>query len=203
MPTFRYRTKIAPDGRGSADMRNVHLEVGNKEIGTAKTWAYPNGAALGVFTLPTYALTVRGMNGKGGAVVKTFEVFRFGLLCKDPASGASVVGLANAQSHIIKAWLPHYRVHSAPSREDGAWQVYDNFLIHDGPDDTQDKVSPYASIGCIELCGPQQFIALNDLIIELSGPSAAKRADQLAEIGRSKTIEIKYLPAKRPKASPG
>jgi hypothetical protein len=42
--------------------------------------------------------------------------------------------LADYQTHTIKAWLPDYSVHSYPSPEDGAWQVYNNFVIHDGPD---------------------------------------------------------------------
>lgn len=112
-------------------------------------------------------------------------------------SPPTVVGLADFQVHVIKAWLPNYSVHSAVSLERGAWQVYGNFLIHDGPDNP--KVQVYASIGCIEICnGPRGFDIFNDFLISLSGPTSTDRADQLVEIGRAKKMFIKYLKASRP-----
>lgn len=55
--------------------------------------------------------------------------------------------------------------------EAGAWQVYGNFLIHDGPDNKTDGAEPYATIGCIEVWGgPQGFVGFNSfLMISLSG----------------------------------
>jgi hypothetical protein len=121
-------------------------------------------------------------------------------LKKTTDSPAVVVGLADTQTHIIKSWLPSYSVHSASSREDGAWQVYNNFLIHDGPDNPMSKRSIYASIGCIEICGgPQGFANFNDFIIELSGATASTRANKLAQIGKAHNISITYLSAPRPK----
>lgn len=80
-----------------------------------------------------------------------------------------MVGLADHQTHIIKAWLPNYRVHSARSQENRAWQVYGNFLIHDGPDNPTEL---FATIGCVEVMGYRGFVKFNDLIISLSGPKA-------------------------------
>lgn len=92
-------------------------------------------------------------------------------------------------------------MHSAPSVEKGAWQVYGNFLIHDGPDDPASQV--YASIGCVEICGgPNGFVKFNDYIISLSGTKAKTRAKKLAEIGRSKIMKITYLAASRPPLTP-
>lgn len=59
--------------------------------------------------------------------------------------------LADAQVHVVKAWLPHHKVHSAPSIEDGGWQVYGNFLIHDGPDN---DVNVHATNGCMRWRAP-------------------------------------------------
>jgi len=102
---------------------------------------------------------------------------------------------------VIKAWLPNYTVHSAASLEAGAWQVYQNFLIHDGPDDPANEV--YATIGCIEICGqPQGFDTFNNFLIGLSGPKAKDRAAQLAEIGAARNLTITYLKAPRPVATP-
>jgi hypothetical protein len=184
-------------GRGSQTMRTVQMVVGNKPVGKAKTWAYPDGNHLGVYSIPTYELTVTGTDGSGRKVRQTFEVIRFGIQFKKGFSSPKVVGLADKQKHIIKAWLPHYTVHSASSVEMGAWQVYDNFLIHDGPDDPKNEI--YASIGCIEICnGPQGFDRFNDFLIELSGPRARARAEQLLEIGRARNMSISYEQAIRP-----
>lgn len=84
--------------------------------------------------------------------------------------------------------------------EKGAWQVYDNFLIHDGPDDPKREV--YASVGCLEVCnGPRGFDDFNDYIISLSGSSAPNRAAKLNDIGSSKSIIITYTKATRPPLS--
>ena len=153
--------------------------------------------AHGTFWIPTYDLEVSGTDSAGKAVSTTYEVLRFGLHCPTKKSSPATVGLASEQVHVIKAWLPHYSVHSARSLEVGAWQVYDNFLIHDGPDDPLTEV--YASIGCLEICGaPRGFDGFNDLLISLSGPKATARSAQLAEIGKSRNITIKYEKSTRP-----
>ncbi len=176
-------------------MRAVALHVSAAPIGRTQTWAYPAGQSLGAFILPTYRLSVSGKDAKNNLLVEHFEVFRFGVLCKDGIT-ATVVGLADHQVHRIKTWIPTYRVHSAPSKEDGAWQVYGNFLIHDGPDGPGDGL--YASIGCIEVMGRQGFFRLNSLLISLCGPTSTSRAEQLAEIGRSGKLTITYDRATRP-----
>jgi len=121
--------------------RSVALTVSGAAIGEGQTWAYPNGAALGKFLIPIYTLTVAGTDNSGRQAKDTFSVFRFGVQSEDGKT-ARVVGLADHQTHVIKAWLPAYIVHSAMSREDGAWQVYDTFLIHDGPDNDTDCLPP-------------------------------------------------------------
>ena len=137
---------------------------------------------------------VQGHDGKGTVQKVHFDVLRFGVHCPDGKT-ATVVGLADHQTHVIKAWLPTYTVHSAHSTEDGAWQVYDNFLVHDGPDNASEV---FATIGCVEIMGPRGFVKFNDLIIALSGPKAKNRDDQLAEIGNAGNISITYERATRP-----
>jgi hypothetical protein len=177
-------------------MRPVKLLVGSTPIGTAVTWAYPDGGAE-TYIIPTYELTASGKDRSGVLHQRKFEVIRFGVLQKGKRGQPTVVGLANHQIHIIKAWLPHYTVHSASSPEKGAWQVYENFLIHDGPDDTHRQV--YASIGCIEICGgPNGFVDFNNYLIQLSKPKSTSRAEQLKEIGGARNISIEYEKASRP-----
>lgn len=180
-------------------LRKINLTVGNKVIGYALTWSYPNHDKK-TYTIPTYSLTVEGEDNAGKRLSKSYEVFRFGVQRPSPKSAARVVGLADKQTHTIKAWLPNYRVHSAPSKEDGAWQVYGNFLIHDGPDEP--KRENYASIGCVEVCGgPGGFVQFNDFVISLSGSAKPTRGEKLAEIGSSGVMVITYLKAARPPLS--
>jgi len=177
-------------------MRNIRINVGSSSVGEQKTWGYPNGSPDKLFWVPVYPCTVTGTLDNGQSVSERFEVLRFGVHNPDGRS-PRVVGLAEQQEHIIKAWLPNYSVHSARSQEDGAWQVYNNFLIHDGPDN---PFEIFATIGCVEIMGPQGFIRFNDLIIALSGlsGSSSSRSNQLDQIARSGKLSITYEKALRP-----
>jgi hypothetical protein len=176
-------------------MRPIRINVGGVAVGKINTWGYPNGDQSLLYTIPTYHMTVSGKDDSKKPVTKIYEVMRFGVSCKD-GTNATVVGLADDQTHRIKAWIPTYRVHSANSPENGGWQVYDNFLIHDGPDSASDGV--FASIGCVEVMGKRGFVAFNDLIISLSGAAASTRNEKLNQIGRAGKIIIHYDKAVRP-----
>lgn len=179
-----------------SSVRRVDIRVGAHAIGHARTWAYPDGDPAEHFRIPTYKVTVSGTLAKGTRDSRNFEALRFGVQ-KKGAGGPQVVGLADQQRHVIKAWLPHYRVHSARSTEQGAWQVYGNFLIHDGPDSPLTQV--YASIGCIEICnGPRGFDKFNDTILQFADPPGSTRDQKLAALGRSGRLVISYDPAIRP-----
>ncbi len=175
-------------------MRNVSLRVGGISLGLTQSWAYPKGDQKARYLIPIYRLTASGTDSKGVALSKDFPVLRFGVMCDDGKTVQSV-GLASKQTHTIKAWVPSYRVHSALSLENGAWQVYDNFLIHDGPDTLAEV---FATIGCIEIMGPNGFVKFNDLMIAMAGPVSKSRNAQLAEIGASGRITITYDAATRP-----
>ncbi|MBL6448619.1 hypothetical protein JMN32_20070 [Fulvivirga sp. 29W222] len=180
-------------------MRKIKLTVGNTPVGEALTWAYPAGDGKKLFLIPTYELHVRGTDDSGKNIEETFEVFRFGVQQRTTTSSPRVVGLADEQTHIIKAWLPEYSVHSAPSTEDGAWQVYGNFLIHDGPDvPLSQSNGAYASVGCIEICGVKGFEKFNNLMIRLGGAPGNDRSAKLNTIGSSQQMEITYKKASRP-----
>jgi len=181
-------------------MRVVNIRIGGTAGREFPTWAYPNGRHLGLFWIPSYPCIVTGSDNAGNNVSERFEVLRFGILCNDGKT-PKIVGLANYQMHVIKAWIGSYRVHSARSDENGAWQVYNNFLIHDGPDDLS-LVGAFASIGCIEITGPKGFSRFNDLIIKLSGPKETSREAQLVEIGRTGSMRITYEAARRPTLKP-
>ncbi len=174
-------------------MNRCSLTVTKTILGEGKTWAYPSGGGLGTFLIPIYKLVVNGTDGSK-QVTQDFPVFRFGVQCEDGVH-AHVVGLAEKQTHTIKAWLGTYKVHSFRSSEDGAWQVYDSFLIHDGPDDDTEV---FATIGCVEVMGPKAFTAFNDLLISLMDPPGADRDARLTAIGRSGKLIVSYEKAERP-----
>ena len=184
-------------------VRKITILVGSTPIGKAVTWAYPDGdPQVELFEIPTYAVTVSGTDNNGARRTKAFEGFRFGVQQKGNI-GPRVVGLADYQTHKIKQWIASYEVHSAGSLENGAWQVYDNFLIHDGPDDPLDANQPYASIGCVEICNTaQSFTVFNDYILALSGVTGNGRNERLRRIGNSGNLVITYEKAARPALKP-
>jgi hypothetical protein len=137
---------------------------------------------------------MNGSDANGIGVFQEFPVFRFGIYCPD-GKRVSVVGLANHQTHTIKRWISTYIVHSATSKENGAWQVYGDFLIHDGPDNASEI---FATIGCVEIIGPQGFTKFNDLLISMMDPPGANRDAQLTAIGSSGLLRITYEKAERP-----
>ena len=192
---------MKPEASITKAIRDIELKVGATSTTTGLTWAYPDGPQTTHYRIPIYKLSVSGTTDSGAASSTEFDVFRFGV--KQVGSGAPrSVGLADQQTHVIEMWLPEYTVHSALSAENGAWKVYDHFLVHDGPDDPQDATSPYATVGCIELCGPVKFDAMNNLIISLSGIPTGTRAEKLNAIGTSGKLKITYDAATRPPVTP-
>ena len=178
-------------------MRPVLLVVGGTPIGNGKTWAYPAGESLGTFIVPIYNLDMIGTDENNNKIKFSYSVYRFGMHCSDGKT-AKVVGLAEKQEHVIKSWIPTYSVHSSTSIEDGAWQVYDNFLIHDGPDNPNSNSGLYASIGCIEILGKNKFNDFNDKIIQLAAPQFKSRTQNLISIAATKSLKIRYEKADRP-----
>jgi hypothetical protein len=177
-------------------LRRIEMVVGGTPVGRAKTFPYPITDHK-VYEIPTYSLRVVGRNASGGLDSRVFEVIRFGVNRKVDGAAPKVVGLADAQAYTIQAWLPTYSVHSAASTEMGAWHVFDNYLIHDGPDDPLRQL--YATAGCIEICGgPFGFDRFNDYLMALSGSTKPTRDEKLAEMGRSRIMKITYEAAPRP-----
>ena len=179
------------------DIRRINLKLWNTEVGKAVTWSYPDSDGK-YYLIPTYKMTVDGTDDTGKKTLREFEVIRFGPnRHKSDGRPAHMVGLRNYQKHKIKLWYGAYTVHSARSDEKGAWKVYGNFLIHDGPDDPMKEF--YATAGCVEVCGgPRGFDIFNDCIISLSGSKQKTRYKKLREIGGSSRMAITYMKASFP-----
>lgn len=184
-------------------MRKIFIDVTDKVVGTALVWGYPRDDVpeddIGpLYEIPTFKIIVRGTLEDGSPAKREFEAIRFGVQQKTTRDRPTIVGLAHEQTHIVKSWLPNYTVQSADSEERGAWQVFERFLIHDGPDNPLDSNEPYASIGCVELCGKRGFVVFNEYLVSLSGTTAAGVQDKLAEIGNGKIIIVHYIATSRP-----
>lgn len=177
-------------------LRPIRLTVGAMPIGEAYTWSYPHGDGK-IYVIPTYQLTVNGTSKVGTTVKLDFEVLRFGIHRTVANPTPRTVGISSLHTYTIRRWIPTYRVHSASSRENGAWQVHGNFLIHDGPDYPKSQL--YATAGCLEVCGgPNGFVLFNKYLVDLSGTKKIGLNEQLAEVGASGCISITYLPAEYP-----
>jgi hypothetical protein len=188
-------------------VRPITIDVTDETVGSAVVWGYPRDDVpqedIGpLYEVPTYKIIVRGTFDDGTSAKREFEAIRFGVQQKTTQNRPRVVGLAHEQTHIVKQWLPNYAVHSASSEERGAWQVIEAFLIHDGPDNPLDRNDPYASIGCVELCGPRGFIVFNQYLVSLSGTTSSGLDHKLAEIGDSKMLRVHYAAASRPPVKP-
>jgi hypothetical protein len=178
-------------------IRKITLLAGGSPIpGPAIVKSYPFYDAK-TYSMPLYPLDVSGTSNEGRPQSRRFVILRFGIRKRDALSPVTVAGVVHAQTHVIKRWIPTYKVHSYPSVEDGAWQVLGNLLIHDGPDDP--TAEAFGTLGCLEITGsPGGFITFNDYILSLGGSKKATRQEQLAEIGASGRMSITYIRATRP-----
>ncbi len=57
----------------------MKIFVGGVPIGKQRTWAYPNGQALGKYFVPVYQCEVEGTDNWGMKVRERFDVLRFGV----------------------------------------------------------------------------------------------------------------------------
>lgn len=184
-------------------MRAIMINVTNEIVGSAVVWGYPRDDAqeedIGpLYEVPTFKIIVRGTFDDGILAKREFEAIRFGVQQKTTRDRPKVVGLAHEQNHIVKKWLSNYSVHSATSEERGAWQVIGDFLIHDGPDKPLDQSEPYASIGCVEICGPRGFNVFNEYLVSLSGMTKPGLQEKLVDLGDSGLLKVHYTATSRP-----
>ncbi|HGG58148.1 MAG TPA: hypothetical protein ENK31_10165, partial [Nannocystis exedens] len=179
-------------------IRPILIKVGLALPETAASFSYPIPDSNGYnYRVPLYRVSVSGTDASGSQKSRDFSGMRFGLHNKTGDTSATrMVGLKDGKLYTIKRWIPDYKTHSHSSPEDGAWQVYGNFLIHDGPDD---PANPSAVIGCVAIIGgPAGFIEFNDYIISLSGSTKTTRSEKLSEIGASGALSALYLKTERP-----
>jgi hypothetical protein len=176
-------------------IRDITLTVGSQQLGHGVLRSYPVDDGR-TYLMPLYTLTVDGLDGGGQPMSKSFRVFRFGIYKPRTGAAATVVGLANEQSYVIKKYKADYPVHSHDSSENGAWVVHKTFYIHDGADSPETE--KFGTIGCVEICDQKGFTLFNNFLASLSGSTRKELAEQLQEIAASGKMVVKYQKAARP-----
>lgn len=199
------------EDRQGETLRNVYIMVTGQTVGRTRMSSYPADYGQ-MYEVPTYRLTVRGIDHEGDEALEEFEVQRFGVHYnpKNPATGIAqypshplaesprVVGLADHQSYVINTYIRFYDGTEGP-----AWRVpvviggvrQSGFLIHRGPDNPESD--NFRNLGCIAICGEGQYNRFNGLIQYLSGTTATGHEGKEL-IAASGILRIEYLSAQRP-----
>ena len=137
---------------------------------TGSKWALsPYNPTDGVIGAPEYMVPTYKMKVSGSSI--DFKVIRFGIkrtnITPPPKTRFCDVGLFKKNTYSA-VWIPTYRVHSGPGSIPGAWQLYKNFLIHEGSSDPNDA---WGSYGCIEVVGRGVWRRFLNVVKRQSGAS--------------------------------
>ena len=151
------------------EIRSVEIIVSSKPVGTGKVRAFPYRMG-GRFRVPLYEMVVIGTDSSLKKVERKFKVIRFGVKQVSRIDRHRVVGLKDFQVHSLKR----------AGYMDGSWQIYGDFLIHDGADNP--KRQAWGSIGCIEVTGKDEWEDFESLIKNLSGESNPWKSGQSGKL---------------------
>lgn len=141
---------------------------------TGSKWALcPYNPTDGVDGAPEYMVPTYKMKVSGSSI--DFKVIRFGIkrtnITPSPKTRICDVGLFNKNTYSA-VWIPTYKVHSGPGSIRGAWQLYNNFLLHEGSPDPSDAWGTY---GCIEVVGKGEWSRFLNAVKKQSGASIASQ----------------------------
>ncbi|MCS3556184.1 MULTISPECIES: hypothetical protein [unclassified Sphingobacterium] len=183
-----YRTKEVP-----RLIRPVTITVSGTPDGfqyiNSYPWKYTKGTVK--FEVPLYKVTVDGTVAAGSPVNYYFKALRFGVHKDSETGPETVVGKANYDSRVVMEWMP-----DNPHYPDGAFWVYDNYLIHIGPSDL--STCDDGNLGCIAVLDTYglDYTKFKKSILELSG---SKDYNEIIRAGKLKIIYEKSLhpPLKR------
>ena len=170
-------------------MRKVKILVTNITQGTAYLCSYPDKQrSEGIkYKVPLYIVSVEGKNHNGSRVSEIFSAIRFGVKKSYHNKTVKVVGLSDSQTHTL-TW------DNITTMTGNAWRVYDGFFIHEGPYSPTTQL--YGSIGCVEICGVDEWDRFNKLIVNLSG------ARNEEEVSSKRLLTVEYEGAGKPPLIP-
>ena len=156
----RYIVGYTNDSK-NANINKVQVTVTSKVVGETTTRSYADDSYL--CDVPLYEVKVTGANKE-----YTFKAIRFGLAYKwngNFMKEPEIVGLAEAQTHVISGWLPKYlsEINGFPK---GAYIIYGGHYFHSGSTPTFPNV---AVVGCIGIHGRGEWVRFCDAITEMAG----------------------------------
>jgi hypothetical protein len=183
---------VAPaPAAGSGAPRRLLVIMTNQMVGTGLVAGYhpskdiPNA---GTYKVPLYKMLLGTADGSSRAhdgPVHEFAAIRFAVSVKhDPPA---VVGLAQRQEHIL-SWATYMG---------GSWNLYGNFLIHEGAGSPQTEA--WGSFGCLEVTGPDGWSNFKKKVLELSfGADLATTVNPERAITAAKSFLCRVEAATRP-----
>jgi hypothetical protein len=176
----------------------ITVDVTSRVVTTTRCriipFTYENSAGLQTYadgknvrySVPMYTVVVQGGS--------QYWALRFGLVNhnepKPPAERQCDAGLTQART-VQPPWIGTYSPHSfkLPGRK-GAWQLQQDFLIHQGTDGH----SIGGALGCIEICGPGRWDVFLAELEKLAGTSCE-------EIGKQRLLTVNIEAAHAPTAT--
>ncbi|SUB88376.1 Uncharacterised protein [Porphyromonas macacae] len=184
-------------------LRKVQLVVSNQVVGGQfyHATSFPHrdrdkNGIWDIYNVPVYYLYIKGSDEKGRRISKAWRVLRFMPYWNDPSDpnphylqeGWVVAGLCSHPNQPVAQYKRFYRVHSAPSKYDGAIVIKNSFYIHAGPSSI--PIAPegvYGSAGCIEVIG--NFYEFKNQIKQLSG-SQKTADDAIADLVKQRKLYV-------------
>lgn len=97
-------------------------------------------------------------------------------------------GLADAQNYAEPAYDPKYNPHNTPNLDIGAFHLYDDFLLHAGPDSLEEDDYGLGGLGCVEVF---EFAKLQLDIVYMCGKHPSDLPNNtMAYLCKNKRINI-------------
>ncbi len=193
-------------------LRNVTIVITSKILGYfkgAKTYpylmTYVSSGAVCLYDVPIYELLVKGRNNNGEYIESSFECLRFMPYLPEPVGDPELVKMEIPLDSMVTVngslgiypsiYDETYRVHSNSSAENGGIVLYNNYLIHDGPDDDEDI---FGGAGCVEICGKNGYSSLIETLMGLTGSTSSDRKTNLESIMNHQKLLVLIEDAETP-----
>lgn len=166
--------RVESNSEEQVKTRKVRIVITSREIGEGLVRAYPDSNTK-EYIVPLYECYIEGKTESGIKKTEYFKVIRFGIQ-RDEGKNIEpkVVGLKDKQTHVL-TWVNYM---------EGSWQVYGNWLIHEGAENP--SIQAWGALGCVEVTGRGEWRRFNDVIRSLSGDT------NMLTISRARTLSAHY-----------
>lgn len=192
--------------------RDVTIHITSDVVGSftgAKSYPYAqyreDGTIL-LYDVPIYRMWVKGRNSAGEYVEHAFKCLRFmPVLRKNEEiptmkqlnmTSDKITNIDGSSGIYPEIYDSTYPVHSNNNSENGGIVLFDDYLIHDGPDDNDDL---FGGAGCIEMYGQDGLSNLISTIMGLTGSDSSDRKTNLESIMNHQKLLVLIDSAETPR----